>query len=209
VLLGPFYLNDVMLAPNLVQSLISVHHFTTDNSCSMEFDPFDLSVKDLATRRVLVRYDSTDPLYTLPLSYLEHPYPTCCPIRPGCCCFLRHLISSPWPPQPRCPLQDIKQLSYHLPSRQRRFLVPCLPAWSARQLPFSSSSSRAIQPFALVHCDLWTSLVPSVSGYKYYWVILDDYTHYSWTFPLRQKSDTFLTLSYFFAFVSTQFGRTI
>jgi hypothetical protein len=40
-------------------------------------------------------------------------------------------------------------------------------------------------------------------------VILDDCNHYSWTFPLRQKSDTFPTLSHFFAFVSTQFGRTI
>jgi hypothetical protein len=49
----------------------------------------------------------------------------------------------------------------------------------------------------------------SVSSYKYYLVILDGCTHYSWTFPLRQKSDTFLTLSHFFAFVSTQFGHTI
>jgi hypothetical protein len=45
--------------------------------------------------------------------------------------------------------------------------------------------------------------VLSVSSYKYYLVILDDCTHYSWTFPLRQKSDTFPTLSHFFAFVST------
>jgi hypothetical protein len=40
-------------------------------------------------------------------------------------------------------------------------------------------------------------------------VILDDCTPYSWTFPLRQKSDTFATLPHLFAFVSTQFGRTI
>jgi hypothetical protein len=40
-------------------------------------------------------------------------------------------------------------------------------------------------------------------------VILDDCTHYSWTFSLCQKSDIFPTLSHFFAFVSMQFGRTI
>jgi hypothetical protein len=67
VLLRPFYLNDVLLSPNLVQSLLSVHRFTTDNSCSIEFDMFGLSVKDLAIRRVLAKYDSTGPLYTLPL----------------------------------------------------------------------------------------------------------------------------------------------
>jgi hypothetical protein len=39
----------------------------------MEFDPFGLSVKDLATRRVFARYDSTGPLYTLPLPTLITP----------------------------------------------------------------------------------------------------------------------------------------
>jgi hypothetical protein len=40
-------------------------------------------------------------------------------------------------------------------------------------------------------------------------VIHDNCTHYSWTFPLCQKSDTFPTLSHFFAFVSMQFGYTV
>jgi hypothetical protein len=47
-----------------------------------------------------------------------------------------------------------------------------------------------------------------VSGSKYYLVILDDFTHYLWTFPLKLKYDT-TTLSNFFAYVSTQFGRTV
>jgi hypothetical protein len=48
-----------------------------------------------------------------------------------------------------------------------------------------------------------------VSGSKYYLVILDDFTHYLWTFPLKLKSDTFTTLSNFFAYVSNQFGRKV
>ena len=51
--------------------------------------------------------------------------------------------------------------------------------------------------------------MPSISGYKYYLVIVDDFSHYSWTFPLRAKSEAFSTLSHFFAWVSTQFGLTI
>jgi hypothetical protein len=70
VLLGPFYLNDVLVASDLVQSLLLIHHFTTDNSWSMEFVPFGLSVKDLATRCVLARYDSTSLLHTLYLFLL-------------------------------------------------------------------------------------------------------------------------------------------
>jgi hypothetical protein len=48
-----------------------------------------------------------------------------------------------------------------------------------------------------------------VSGSKYYLVILDYFTHYLWTFPLKQKSNTFTTLSNFFAYVATQFSCTV
>jgi hypothetical protein len=44
------------------------------------------------------------------------------------------------------------------------------------RLPFSDSTSRTLRPFELVHCDLWTSPVESMSGYKYFLVILDDFT---------------------------------
>jgi hypothetical protein len=60
-----------------------------------------------------------------------------------------------------------------------------------------------------MHLDLWTSPVVSVSGSKYYLVILDDFIHYLWTFSLKVKSDTFTTLSKFFAYVSNQFDRKI
>ena len=62
--------------------------------------------------------------------------------------------------------------------------------------------------FDLVHCDLWTSPVLSLSGDRYYLVVVDDFSQYSWTFPLRAKSETFPTL-HFFAWVSTQFGLTV
>ena len=77
------------------------------------------------------------------------------------------------------------------------------------RLPFSSSSTVTSFPFQLIHTDVWTSPIPSNSGFLYYLVILDDYSHFVWTFPLRRKSDVFATLTSFFTFVSTQFGRTI
>jgi histone deacetylase 1/2 len=77
------------------------------------------------------------------------------------------------------------------------------------RLPFSMSTSRASKPFDLIHCDLWTSPILSASGYKYYLVILDDCTHYTWTFPLRLKSERLETLSNFFAYARTQFGASI
>jgi hypothetical protein len=43
---GSFNLHNVLVSPSLLQNLISVHQFTIENSCSVEFDPFGFSVKD-------------------------------------------------------------------------------------------------------------------------------------------------------------------
>jgi hypothetical protein len=51
------------------------------------------------------------------------------------------------------------------------------------RLPFHASLSRALCPFELLHCDLWTSPITSVSGRKYYIVILDDFPTISGSFP--------------------------
>jgi hypothetical protein len=75
VLLGPFYLNDVLVAPHITHNLLFVRRFTTDNSCSIEFDPSGFSVKDLATRTPLARCDSVGPLYTLRPSSIVAPPP--------------------------------------------------------------------------------------------------------------------------------------
>jgi hypothetical protein len=77
------------------------------------------------------------------------------------------------------------------------------------RLPFSTSSNCAAMAFDLIHLDLWTSPVVNVSCSKYYLVILDDFTHYIWTFPLKLNSDTFTTLTNFFAYVATQFSSTV
>jgi hypothetical protein len=76
-------------------------------------------------------------------------------------------------------------------------------------MTFVSSTSRTDNIFDLIHCDMQTSPIVSVCGYKYYLVILDDHSHFMWTFPLRIKSTTFSTLSHFLVYVFTQFARTI
>jgi hypothetical protein len=75
-------------------------------------------------------------------------------------------------------------------------------------MPFISFASRVDNNFNLIHCDLWTSQIFSISRCKYYLSILDDRSHYVWTFPLLVKSETFHIVN-FCPFISTQFGRTI
>jgi hypothetical protein len=75
VLPGLFYLNNILLAPDMIESLLSVCCFTTDNWCSMEFDSFGLSVKDLSIQNVIIRSNSTGPLYTMCLPRSTAPSP--------------------------------------------------------------------------------------------------------------------------------------
>lgn len=44
ILPGPLYLNNILVAPNIIQNLLSVCRFTTDNRCSMEFDLWGLTI---------------------------------------------------------------------------------------------------------------------------------------------------------------------
>jgi hypothetical protein len=71
---GLFYLNNVLVTPDIIQNLLYVHHFTTNNWCSMMFDPFGLSVKDLSTRNMIARCNSSRPLYMMHLP--SHPAPS-------------------------------------------------------------------------------------------------------------------------------------
>jgi hypothetical protein len=73
VLPGPFYLNNVLVTLNIIKNLLPVHQFITGNWCLMEFDPLGLSVKDLATRNVITRCNSSGPLYTICLPATHTP----------------------------------------------------------------------------------------------------------------------------------------
>ena len=67
----PLHLKNVLVAPNIVKNLISVRKFSRDNWCSIEFDPFGFSVKDLQTKKLLLRSDSSGDLYSRMCLYIK------------------------------------------------------------------------------------------------------------------------------------------
>lgn len=77
------------------------------------------------------------------------------------------------------------------------------------KLPFQKSFTQTNKPFELVHSDVWTSPIPSISGCRYYVLFLDDFTHYLWVYPLCRKSDFFSKFLHFNAYVKTQFKTNI
>lgn len=163
------------------------------------FDPFGL--KDLRTRSVIIRCNSTGELYLIWL-----PPPTVAVLT---------VVTSPtlWHRRlGHLGSEAFAQLiSSGIPCNKSTIKTLCHACQLGRhmRLPLSSSTARAIRKFDLIHCDLWTYPIISVLDYKYYLVILDDRSHFTWTFPLRLKSDVFRTIANFFSFLHHQFGTTI
>jgi hypothetical protein len=58
-----FRLNNVLVVPSIIKNLLSTRQFTIDNSCSVEYDPFGFSIKDLQARHEIIRCSSSGPLY--------------------------------------------------------------------------------------------------------------------------------------------------
>jgi hypothetical protein len=77
VISGLFHLKNVLVASHIIHNLVNIRRFTIDNFCSVEFGPFGLSVKDLATRTLLVCSGSLG--RSTHSGYLLPPLP--CPLR--------------------------------------------------------------------------------------------------------------------------------
>jgi hypothetical protein len=171
---GLFYFNNILLAPDIVQSLLFVCCFTTDNWCSIEFDLFGLSVKDLTTWNVIIRSNSTGPLYTMRLPGSVTPSSGTATaltvVDPATWhCHLGHLGPDA--------LSSLSRSSFINCTNNKHDLHHACQLGKHIRLPFSSLSNRVVKAFDLIHLDLWTSPVVSVSGCKYYLAILDNFAH--------------------------------
>jgi hypothetical protein len=149
---------------------------------------------DLTSRAVVGRYDNSGPLYSIRFPALASSAHVAAPYA-----LAFTASASTWHRRLGHDHDVLSRLSATstIPCPRGNATSLCHASQLGRhtRLPFSSSLSRASRPFDLIHCDLWTSPDPSISGCWYYLVILDDFSHYLWTFPLRRKCDTFTNLS--------------
>ena len=181
----PLSLNTVLVTPSIIKNLISVRRFTKDNSCSVEFDPFGFSVKDLITRKTILRSDSTGDLYPILPSTQLAPSPSAFS---ASITDWHHRLAHPND-------QTMKFLlsSNAFSCNKRDLSHICSACQFGKQikLPFIHSNTTVDHPFDLIHSDLWTSPVQSASGIKYYVLFLDHHSHFLWVYPMRYKHETF------------------
>ncbi|GJX86696.1 ribonuclease H-like domain-containing protein [Tanacetum coccineum] len=193
------HLNNVLITPNIVKNLISVRQFVRENKCTIEFDEFGFSVKDFWTRQILLRCDSTGDLY--PVTSPSYPQ-----------AFL--VGQQTWHQRLGHPGSEVLRslVSNNLIScnkTQSSVLCHACQLGKHVRLPFSLSETIVKAPFDIIHSDLWTSPLTSVSGIKYYVLFLDHFSHYLWVYPLRHKSDVLSKFIHFRAYVKNHFNCDI
>ena len=68
-------------------------------------------------------------------------------------------------------------------------------------------SITSSKPFDLVHCDIWgPSRLPSLLGFRYYMVLINDYSRVSWVYLLKDHTKIFSTIRQFLQEVTTQYA---
>jgi hypothetical protein len=102
--------------------------------------------------------------------------------------------------------QSLPVFSYNF--NKIAYCASCQLCKSKRQ-PFHASNHFSLQPLELIHNDTRTSHVQSASDFKYYVVFIDDWSRFTWIYPLHRKSEVFENFIKFKLLVENQFSTKI
>lgn len=90
--------------------------------------------------------------------------------------------------------------------------IRCTIFPSARQhkLPFPNSYISSTKVFELIHIDTWGPYkTTTYDGFKYFLIIVDNFSRGKWTYLLSAKGNAFTILKYFISMVERQFNTKI
>ncbi|CAA7059937.1 unnamed protein product [Microthlaspi erraticum] len=201
---GILPLRDVLVCLAIATSLLSVFKVTTNYPCFFKFNCDGVIVKDKVTKGRIILGRNSEGLYALSDD------------KPAVFLSIRQQAASDvvWHRRLGHPND---QALHHLSSinairinkRTNQVRESCSLGKSAR-LPFSLSEFVATKPLQRIHCDLWGPFpTVSVKGFRYYVILIDNWSRFSWIYPLKLKSDFFSVFLSFQKLVENQFNTKI
>lgn len=179
-------LNPILLVQHLTHNLISISKLVEDNNCSITFNKTGFIVKDSMTNQPILHGPCRNGLYPLLSHFSDASVPSA-----------TALVASPtsselWHQRLGHPNSSVlavvlKQLSDFRMSSFSKICTSCTLAKSHKQ-PFSISTHVSNFPLELI------SPIISSARFRYYLILIDDYSRYSWLYPLKQKSEVSSTI---------------
>ena len=104
----------------------------------------------------------------------------------------------------------LSQMSINVPSHTPITFCKSCQYGKLHQVSFPSQPLHTTTPFQVVHIDVWDPApLLSIEGYRYYVAFVDDFTRYTWIYPLRLKSEVVSVFEYFNTMVERQFTTQI
>lgn len=95
--------------------------------------------------------------------------------------------------------------SLHVLNKDVTFCESCILGKSTK-LPFTSRTLYAPSILHTLHTDVWgPAPISSFDGFRFYLVIVDEYSRYIWKFPLARKSDVLHIFPKFLTMIENQF----
>lgn len=90
-------------------------------------------------------------------------------------------------------------------SSNKSFFCEACQYGKLQQCHFPMSESRAKASLEIIHSDLWgPAPINSCKGYKYYITFVDDFSKFTWIYPLKLKSKAYAAFVQFHCFVERQ-----
>ncbi|GJZ59489.1 ribonuclease H-like domain-containing protein, partial [Tanacetum coccineum] len=174
--LKSLHLNNVLITPHIVKNLIYVCQFVCDNNYTIEFDTFGFSIKDFMTRQVLLRCDSTRDLYPItPPSPIPHVF-----------LVSQHTWHQPLGHSGSEVLRRLVSNNFISCNKEKPHVLchACQLGKHVRLL-FVSSNTVITSCFDIIHSDVWTSPIPSLSGFNYHFVLFRTYVCTQFKYEIR------------------------
>jgi len=179
--LNSLNLHDVLYVPNITKKLLSVSKLIVDNNILVEFDANCCFVQDKLTRKAILKGTLKDGLYRL--------------LRTERDSYAYVSIKESWHRRHGHPNNTVldrvlKICNVKLSSRDHFNFSEACQYGKMHFLPFKTSSSHAKEILELVHTDVWgPAPIISSSGFKYYVHFIDDFSRFTWIYPLKHKSN--------------------
>jgi hypothetical protein len=205
-----FHLSQVLHCPKAYANLLSINQFCRDNDCFFLLNGSHYFVKDNHTGPTLLEGRSEGGLYPLHLKSFsvnkQHALTAFLGVKTSATMWHSRLGHASQPvvshllQQFSLPVSRVKHLD--------GVCEPCQLGIS-KQLPFHPSPCVSLCPLDLIHSDVWSCSTKSLGGCSYHVLSIDDFSRFTWLYPIHNKSDVFQAFVQFKSLVENQFSSSI